>query len=103
MAYEVSERTKEIAIRITLGARPGHVLSAILRQFVWPVTLGLLAGVAGTAALSQVLGWVPFGVSSLDPAGYFGGIGVLIAIATFAALLPARRALRLDPNACPPL
>jgi ABC-type lipoprotein release transport system permease subunit len=43
VAYAVSERTKEIAIRIALGARPGHVLSAILRQFVWPVALGLLA------------------------------------------------------------
>jgi predicted permease len=97
VAYAVSERTKEIAIRIALGAKPRHVLFAILRQFVWPVALGLLAGVAGTAALSQVLRRVLFGVSNLDPAGYLGGIGVLIAIATVAALLPGSRALRVDP------
>jgi predicted permease len=96
VAYAVSERTKEIAIRIALGARPSHVLAAILRQFVWPVAFGVLAGVAGTAALSQFLRRVLFGVSNLDPAGYLGGIGVLIAIATVAAALPGRRALRVD-------
>jgi ABC-type antimicrobial peptide transport system permease subunit len=44
VAYAVSERTKEIAIRIALGAQPWDVLSAILRQFFWPVVLGLIAG-----------------------------------------------------------
>jgi predicted permease len=97
VAYTVSERSKEIAIRIALGAKPGHVLSAILRQFVWPVAVGLLTGVAGTAALSQVLRKVLFGVSNLDPLSYAGAIGVLLAIATAAALLPARQALRVDP------
>ena len=97
VAYAVSERTKEIAIRIALGARPSHVLAAILRQFVWPVAFGLLAGVAGTVALSQFLRRVLFGISNLDPTGYLGGIAVLIAIATVAALLPATRALRVDP------
>ncbi len=97
VVYAVSERKKEIAIRIALGAKPAHILSAILRQFIWPVAVGLLAGVAGTAALSQVLRKVLFGVSNLDPLSYAGGIGVLLAIATAAALLPARRALRVDP------
>jgi ABC-type antimicrobial peptide transport system permease subunit len=96
VAYAVSERTKEIAIRIALGATPSHVLAPILRQFVWPVAFGLLAGVAGTAALSQLLRRVLFGISNLDPTGYLGGIAVLIAIATVAALVPARRALRVD-------
>jgi predicted permease len=97
VAYTVSERTKEIAIRIALGAKPVHVLSAILRQFVWPIAVGLLTGVAGTAALSQVLRKVLFGVSNLDPLSYVGAMGVLLAIATAAALLPARQALRVDP------
>jgi predicted permease len=97
VAYTVSERTKEIAIRIALGAKPAHVLSAILRQFVWPIAVGLLSGVAGTAALSRVLRKVLFGVSNLDPLSYAGAMGVLLAIATAAALLPARQALRVDP------
>ena len=46
VAYTVSERTKEIAIRIALGAKPAHALSAILRQFVWPIAVGLLTGAA---------------------------------------------------------
>jgi len=97
VTYAVSERKKEIAIRIALGARPGHVLSAILRQFLWPVVLGLLAGFAGTAALSRVLRRILYGVGNLDPLSYVGALGVLVIIVTIAALLPARRALKLDP------
>jgi hypothetical protein len=97
VAYTVSERTKEIAIRIALGARPGHVLFAILRQFVWSVAVGLLAGLVGTAVLSQVLRRVLFGVSNLDSRSYLGAIGILLVVATVAALWPARRALRVNP------
>jgi predicted permease len=96
VAYTVSERTKETAIRIALGAKPAHVLSAILRQFVWPIALGLLAGMGGTAALSQVLRKVLFGISNLDPLSYAASMGVLLVIAMAAALLPARQALRVD-------
>jgi len=97
VAYAVSQRTKEIAIRIALGAKPLHVLSVVLRQFLIPVLCGALAGAAVTAAISQFLRKILYGISNLDPIGYAGGIGVLIAIATIAALLPARRALHVDP------
>jgi predicted permease len=97
VAYAVSQRTKEIAIRIALGAKPLHVLSVVLRQFLMPVLCGAIAGAAVTAAVSQFLRKILYGISNLDPIGYAGGIGVLIAIATVAALLPARRALRVDP------
>jgi predicted permease len=97
VAYTVSERTKEIAIRIALGAKAAHVLSAILRQFVWPIVIGLLTGAAGTAFLSQVIRKVLFGVSNLDPLSYAGAMGVLLVITTTAALLPAKQALRVDP------
>ena len=97
VAYAVSERTKEIAIRIALGAQSWDVLSSILRQFFWPVMLGLVAGMGATAALSKLLRQVLYGVSNLDPVSYAGAIGFLMCIAIAAALLPARRALRVDP------
>ena len=87
----------EIAIRIALGAKPANILSAVLRQFLWPIAIGLLTEVAGTAALSQLLRKVLFGVSNLDPLSYAGAMGVLLAIATAAAVLPARQAFRVDP------
>jgi predicted permease len=96
VGFTVSQRTKEIAIRMALGARGGRVLGAILRQFAWPVGVGLLAGTAAAAGLSKVLRFALYGVSNFDPAGYACAIGVLIAIVAAAALLPARRALRLD-------
>lgn len=97
VAYAVSERTKEIAIRIALGAKPAHVLSAILGQFLWPVIIGLFVGLAASAALSQALRILLFGISNLDPLSYASGLGVLITIAMIAALLPAMRGLRVDP------
>lgn len=97
VAYSVSQRNKEIAIRIALGAMPLHVLSVVLRQFLLPVMVGLVAGTALTAGVSQVMRKVLFGVSHLDPLGYSAGIGTLVAIALLAALLPARRALHVDP------
>ena len=97
VAYAVSQRTKEIAIRLALGAKPMHVLSVVLRQFLIPVLAGAVVGAIATAGVSQFLRKILFGISNLDPAGYAGGILVLIAIAAAAALLPARRALRVDP------
>ena len=94
--YTVSQRTKEIAIRMALGAPAMQVLASVLRQFTWPVLLGLIAGVGGTAAVSQILRQVLYGVSNLDPLSYVAAIFVLLSIVGFAALLPARRALKLD-------
>ena len=96
VAFTVSQRTKEIAIRIALGAKPVAVLSAVLRQFSWPVILGLLLGTTAAAVGSRLLRVVLYGVSNLDPIGYAAALVVLSAIVAVAALLPARRALRLD-------
>jgi predicted permease len=96
VSFAVSQRMKEIAIRMALGARKAQLLAAVLQQFFWPVLLGITAGTAIAAAASKVLRIALYGVSNLDPASYAAAILVLIAILTLAALLPARRALRLD-------
>jgi predicted permease len=96
VTFTISQSTKEIAIRIALGANPVQILASILRQFSWPVAIGVLAGIVGTATLSQILRRVLYGVSNLDPLSYATAIAILLAIFAIAALLPARRALNLD-------
>jgi predicted permease len=96
VGYAVSQRTKEIAIRLALGANRIEIFTAVLRRFAWPVLIGLVAGVAATAGLSQVLRRVLYGISGLDPISYMGAITILIAILAVAALLPIRRAFQLD-------
>jgi predicted permease len=96
VSYAVSQRTKEIAIRLALGANRIEIFAAVLRRFAWPVLLGLVAGVAITAGLSQILRRGLYGISGLDPISYAGAMAVLIAILAAAALLPIRRAFQLD-------
>jgi predicted permease len=96
VAYAVSQRTKEIAIRLALGASRTEIFSAVLHRFAWPVVVGLVTGVAATAALSQILRRGLYGISGLDPISYLGAIALLIAILAMAALLPIRRAFQLD-------
>ncbi len=96
VSFTVSQKTKEIAIRTALGATGRNVLSVLLRQFFWPICLGLLIGTAATAFSSQVLRRALFGISNLDPIGYMGAIGFLLTTLALATLLPARRALQLN-------
>jgi predicted permease len=96
VAFAVSQRTKEIAIRLALGASHFEIFSSVLRRFALPVLIGLLAGIAATAALSQVIQRGLYGISGLDPLSYTGAIALLLAVLTAAAVLPIRRAFRLD-------
>ncbi|MGC2720396.1 MAG: ABC transporter permease [Candidatus Acidiferrales bacterium] len=96
VSYAVSQRTKEIAIRLALGAHRSEIFSAVLRRFAWPVLLGLLAGVALTAGLSPILRRGLYGISGLDPFSYVAATAILIGILAVAALFPIRRAFRLD-------
>jgi predicted lysophospholipase L1 biosynthesis ABC-type transport system permease subunit len=97
VAYAVSQRTKEIGIRIALGATRAHVLAIVLRQFSRPVIVGLLLGMAGAGVMSQLLRRQLYGISSLDPAAYLTAVIVFLVTVALAALFPARRALRVDP------
>ena len=97
VTYAVSQRTKEIGIRMALGAQPSQVLSVVLRQFASPIVIGLLVGIGGAAALSQILRQELYGLSNFDPAAYAGAVVAFAIAAGLAALLPARRALQVDP------
>jgi predicted permease len=97
VAYSVAQRTKEIGIRMALGASGSRVLSVVLMQLSRPVAIGLLLGIGAAAALSQVLRRELYGISSLDPIAYLAAIGVFVAVVALAALWPASRALRVDP------
>jgi predicted permease len=96
VAYSVSQRTKEIAIRLALGAKRLQVMVAVLKQFCWPIALGTLAGVGTAAAVSRLLRKFLFGIGNLDPLSYAAAIAVLVVLVGLAAVAPVRRALRLD-------
>lgn len=95
--YTVSQRAKEIGIRMALGARPAHVLAIALFQLTRPVAIGLVLGVCAAAALSQMLRHQLYGIGSLDPLAYIAAIALFSATVALAAIWPARRALRVDP------
>ena len=96
VSFTVSQKTNEIAIRTALGASGRNVLQSLLRQFFWPVGLGLLIGTVATAVSSHVLRHALYGISNLDLVGYAGAIVFLSVTLTVATLLPARRALHLN-------
>ena len=97
MSWSVAQRSREIGIRMALGARPGQVLAMVLHRAMQLTVLGLAAGVLGAVALRQVLAALVFEVSTADPWIYAGGVALLIGAALVAAWLPARRAARMDP------
>jgi putative ABC transport system permease protein len=97
MSHAAQQRTREIGIRMAVGAGSRAILALFLRQGLVLVTTGLLAGVLGAAALTRVLRTLLFQVSPTDPR-VFAAITLLLATVAFAAVwFPARRATRLDP------
>ncbi len=96
VSFTVWQRTKEIAIRLALGATPSNILTVILWQFSGPVVIGLVAGTVIAAASSNILRRALFGISNLDVIAYAGAVVFLVAILAVSALLPARRALRVN-------
>jgi putative ABC transport system permease protein len=97
MGYVVARRTREVGIRMALGARPGDVLVLVLRQSLWAVAGGVAIGAVGAAALTRTMRSLLFGVSATDPLTFAAVALLLAAAAVVASYLPARRATRVDP------
>jgi len=97
MAYSVAQRTREIGIRVALGAQPRDVLGIVFSQGMRLVGIGVALGAAGGAAVSRVLRRLFFGLSPFDPIAYVSMSMFLVAVALLACYLPARRATKVDP------
>jgi putative ABC transport system permease protein len=98
VAYGVSQRTREIGIRIALGARQGSVLALVIRQGLQPVVFGLCVGLPGSIAVMRLLASQLYEVQATDPATIVLVVGGLLLISFAACYIPARRAGRIDPT-----
>jgi putative ABC transport system permease protein len=97
MAYSVTRRTREIGVRIALGAGRSSVLAMVLKQALLLVGTGLLLGLAGSLAADRLLKSMLFGVSALNPAVFAASALIVALTGLLAAYVPARRAAGLDP------
>jgi putative ABC transport system permease protein len=97
VAYTVSQRTREIGLRMAIGAAPTDVLNMILGGGMKLVLIGVAIGVAGALAFSRLVQTLLFDVAPSDPMSYAATAALLIAVAAVACYVPARRAMRVDP------
>jgi len=97
LAYTVSQRTREIGVRMALGARPAQALALVARESAAVVGVGLLLGLVGALATARFFAGLPFAVGPADPPALAAAMLVLGAVAAAATLIPARRAAQVDP------
>jgi predicted permease len=98
MSYAVTRRTREIGMRIAIGARPGQVERMVVAQSLGLATIGLLIGVAGALAGTRVLTGLLYEVEPTEPRAFLGSAALLLGVALLASWIPARRAARVDPS-----
>jgi putative ABC transport system permease protein len=99
ISYSVSQRVQEIGIRMALGAVPGDIRTMIIRQTLILIATGSVFGLAGGAALARAASSILYEVSPFDPTTYMAVAAVLSTVAALSALVPVRRATRIDPLA----
>jgi hypothetical protein len=99
MAFAVVQRTREIGIRLAIGATPGDVLRLVVGQGARVAAAGVVIGLAGALVLTRAMRTLLFDVSPLDPLAFVTAALLLLGVATLASYLPARRAARIDPQA----
>jgi putative ABC transport system permease protein len=97
MAYSVSRRTREIGVRVALGAAPSGILRMILGQGLRTIFIGVAIGIAASLALTRTVQSLLFGVTATDPVTFGGVTLLLVGAALLACYIPARRATKVDP------
>jgi ABC-type antimicrobial peptide transport system permease subunit len=97
LSHLVSQGTRDIGVRIALGAERGRIVLMVLRQSLELTIAGVMAGLAGAWALTRVMASLLFGVSATDLTTFAAVPLVLVATAMIASYVPARRAMRVDP------
>ena len=98
IAYAVARRTREIGIRMALGAAPRGVVAMVMRQGLTVTAFGVLAGIALSWPAARAISSGLYGVSAFDPLAWMSAVAVLLGSATLANYVPARRAARVDPS-----
>ncbi len=97
IAFSVARRTREIGVRMALGANPAGVLSMVMRQGLVIVAIGLVAGAVLAAAAAVALRGLLYGITPFDPMAWGLAIAAMVVAAALANFVPARRAMRIDP------
>jgi ABC-type antimicrobial peptide transport system permease subunit len=97
MAFAVTQRTREMGIRIAVGARPRRLIGMVVTESLMLSAVGFVVGLALAAAIAQLMRTMLFGMSPLDPVSFGGSVTLLAGAAVLAALVPALRAARVDP------
>ncbi len=98
MAYSVAQRTREIGIRMALGASAREIVLSVGRQALALIVAGLLLGLAGSFAVTRLIASQLWGVTPTDPATFAAVTLLLVLVALLACFIPARRAMRVDPT-----
>jgi predicted permease len=98
LSGSVTERTREIGVRLALGATRGDILRLVMRQGLLLTLLGIGLGLCGAVVASRAITSLLFGVSRLDPVSYLGVVVLLTIVSAVACLIPAWRAARVDPS-----
>jgi predicted permease len=97
MSYSVTQRTHEIGVRVALGARPGSILTLVIRQGFVLASIGTVVGLTAALLLTRVISSLLFGVSATDPFTFVAAPLLLAIVSLLASYIPARRAARVDP------
>jgi putative ABC transport system permease protein len=97
LSYVVAERTREIGVRMALGAEAGQVRRMVVAQGARVVGVGVVIGIAGAIASTRALGGMLYGVNAMDATTFVAMSGAMVLVGLLASYMPARRASKVDP------